>query len=71
MSCYYIGVYKRNSYSTITSYNLDKTKNTGVVVDQKGDTYYISAKGINDREDKDLVVVSSPYVSIEPYYEKK
>lgn len=54
-----------NSKSKITYYNTNKDENCksvyGIVVQQTGNTYYISS------ESRELIVISSPYVVIEPY----
>ncbi|WP_459481936.1 hypothetical protein [Clostridium saccharoperbutylacetonicum] len=54
-----------NSKSKITYYNTNKDENYksiyGIVVQQTGNTYYIAS------ENRELIVISSPYVVIEPY----
>lgn len=59
------GTLKLNTKSKITYYNTDKDNSykslNGIVVQQYGNTYYIST------EDRNLVVITSPYVMIEPY----
>ncbi|MDR3594244.1 hypothetical protein [Clostridium sp.] len=54
-----------NTKSKITYYNTNKDENYksiyGIVVQQTGNTYYISS------ENRELIVISSPYVFIEPY----
>ncbi|NRT73609.1 hypothetical protein [Clostridium beijerinckii] len=54
-----------NTKSKITYYNTNKDENYksvyGIVVQQTGNTYYISS------ENRELIVISSPYVVIEPY----
>jgi len=61
------GTLKLNTKSKITYYNTDKDNNykslNGIVVQQDGNTYYISS------ENRELIVISSPYVVIEPYNE--
>ncbi|GKX66019.1 hypothetical protein [Inconstantimicrobium mannanitabidum] len=57
-----------NTESKITYYNIDNKQNCkvvyGVVVQQSGNTYYISS------EDRELITITSPYVVIEPYDNK-
>jgi len=54
-----------NTKSKITYYNTDKDNNykslNGIVVQQDGNTYYIST------ENRNLIVIASPYVVTEPY----
>jgi len=54
-----------NTKSKITYYNTNKDENYksiyGIVVQQTGNTYYISS------ENRELIVITSPYVVIEPY----
>lgn len=58
-----------NTKSKITYYNTNKDENYksvyGIVVQQTGNTYYISS------DNRELIVISSPYVVIEPYDKKE